>query len=332
MRARFFVVAAGVVLSVFACTSSEDVAAPPTTPGETDASVEAGADAAPAETSTSDDAGDAVDPSSYCETTAGAFCAFYMRCGRMAAVDEAECKTVFAEACNARYEPRYVDLAAKKLVRLSRSGVDACIAHLAKVACDDQRQDLDGPCAAMWVGSSPKGAPCGIDVESFVCGAGTTCVLALDLCGTCRSAAARGASCAPPDLVCEDADACVMGTCVARAKAGEDCAATKPCLTGVTCTAGKCVPPAYVKVGDTCDQARRCPYRAYCDAGQCAKQSLLGEDCASTRACASGRCVGGKCVALLGPGETCGAGSDCASAVCSGGKCRPLPSACFDPK
>lgn len=330
MRARLL---AGVfvVLSVFACASSDDVAAPPISPGETDASVEAATDA-PAVESSTPDAGDTVDPSSYCEATSVAFCAFYMRCGRMAAANEAECAKVFAEACNARYEPRYVDLATKNLLRLSRSGVDACVAHLAKVACDDQRQDLDGPCAQMWVGSSPKDAPCGVDVESFVCGAGTTCVLGLDLCGTCRTTATRGASCTPPEIVCADADACVAGKCVARAKAGEDCAADKPCLTGVSCAAGKCVPPAYVKVGEGCDRDRRCPYRAYCDAGQCAKQSLLGEDCASTRACASGRCVGGKCVALLGPAETCGAGSDCASAVCSGGKCRSLPSACFDPK
>jgi hypothetical protein len=250
----------------------------------------------------------------------------------MAAADEAECGKIFAEACNARYEPRYVDLASAKLITLSRAGVAACAAHLATVSCEKQRQDLDGPCAVMWVGASPKGAPCGVDVESLVCRSGTTCISGLDFCGTCQAAAARGADCAPPDVYCADADACVMGKCVARATAGEACAADKPCVTGVKCTAGTCVSPAVVKVGDACDIANRCPYRAYCAAGKCEKASMLGEPCASTRACASGRCAGGTCVALLGAGEACAVDGDCASTICASGKCRPLPSACFDPR
>lgn len=266
--------------------------------------------------------------SSYCETVVDAFCAFYMRCGRMVARDEAECRSVFLQTCNARYEPRYVDLEGAALLTLSRSGVDACAKHLATVECVKQPLDLGGPCGSMWTGASPVGAPCGVDVESFVCGAGATCTLGLDFCGTCERAAGRGEPCGS-GVRCNPDDACVAGRCEPRALVSEPCDATRVCVTGASCTTGTCVAPAIVAEGESCDAAHRCAYRSVCEAARCVRQALLGEPCGNDRACASGRCVADKCTALKEAGEPCVAPGECASASCAKGKCASLPTACF---
>ncbi len=323
------VVVASLLFATFvACSTSEREVAP--------AVVSDGGTEVPADGGVSpEDAGadarspDALAASDYCESIATSFCAFYMRCGRMVAKDETECKAVFLETCNARYEPRYVDLERASLLSLSRSGVDACAAHLASVTCTEQVSDLDGPCARMWTGASPEGKPCGIDVESFVCGAGTTCILGLDFCGTCEKAAPRGGACEPGVVRCASDDACVAGTCVARALPGQACSDTKPCITGSTCTTGTCVSAVVVGEGEACDSKHRCAYRSYCDMGKCVRSSLLGEPCTTTRACASGRCEAGTCVALRAAGDPCAAAAECSSAQCVGSKCTPLPTACF---
>ncbi len=327
MRTRALVVASLVAVAIGACSSSgEQAGAPPSVSSSEDAGAPARDGAV---TDGAAPASDAIPAREYCESIATSFCAFYMRCGRMVAKDEAECRTVFLETCNAKYEPRYVDLERAGLLALSRGGVDACAAHLAKVSCVEQAQDLDGPCARMWSGSSPEGQPCGIDVESFVCGAGTTCILGLDFCGTCEKAAARAEACEPGTIRCAPDDACVGGTCVARALPGQSCSDTKPCVTGSTCSAGQCVAPAIVGEGEACDAKHRCAYRSYCDAGKCVRASLAGEPCTSTRACASGWCDGTKCVAPKGEGVACGADAECSSAQCAGDVCTPLPSACI---
>lgn len=310
------------LLVVAACSSSTSSSPAPAAP-----SADAGAtsDASDAAAST----GNRVAASDYCETIAGFFCDFYLRCKRMVAADAAECKTVFLETCNARYEPRYVELEQAGLLSLSRAGIDACEAHLGKVACDEQVTDLDGPCDAMWKGTAPAGAPCAIDVESFVCSAGTTCVLGLDFCGTCQVAAKRGEACEAGTVRCTSEDTCTSGTCVARALPGGSCSDTVPCVASATCASGTCVAPAIVGEGASCDASHRCAYRAYCSGGKCVRGALLGESCASPGACVSGRCVAGKCAPLLDDGAACGAPADCASAQCSSGKCTPLPSACL---
>lgn len=281
----------------------------------------AAADAAPAS--------DVMPATDYCESIATSFCAFYMRCGRMVAKDQAECRAVFLESCNAKYEPRYVELARAGLLALSRTGIAACVAHLEDVSCVEQAQDLDGPCARMWIGAAPAKAPCGIDVESLVCGPSATCILGLDFCGTCEAAAPRGGACGVSTTRCVSDDACVSGTCVARARPGQACSDTKPCVAGSTCTAGTCAGPIVVGEGAACDARHRCAYRSYCAAGKCARASLVGEPCTSTRGCASGWCDGAKCVAPKGEGAACGADGECSSAQCRGGECTPLPSACI---
>lgn len=282
-----------------------------------------------------DDAGAGADASqaslaaaSYCESIVGFFCPFYVRCGRMAVADAKECERVFLETCNERFEPRDVALEALGLIRLSARGVDECRAHLENVRCEEQTLDLQGPCARMWTGTSAAGAPCGIDVESFVCEPTTTCVLGLDFCGTCERAAPVGETCGA-GVRCSNEAACVAGVCVERGTAGAGCDDTKPCVTGTRCTNGTCVGPVIVKDGEACDNTRRCPYLTSCIGGVCKKSSLLGEPCGPERECASGRCAASQCGSLAADGGDCTTGADCRSALCAKGKCAPLPSACL---
>ena len=325
MRGALVSLVAGALALAAACSDATSTAAP-------DPSGDAGADAARAaggEAGTAD--GGALAATGYCDAIADGFCAFYMRCGRIVAKDEAECRTVFAETCHARYEPRYAALETAGLLSLSAPDVTKCLAHLGGVTCEKQWTDLAGPCGSMWVGASPAGSPCGVDVESFVCGAGTSCILGLDLCGKCEAAAAIGEACGTggtgarcaPDGTCKD------GQCVARPLPGEACDATLPCATGVSCVTGKCVAPTIVGEGASCDADHRCAYRSACRSGQCVKTSLLGEACKSDGDCASGRCTSGKCAALSDDGASCSSPLQCRSGLCTKGACRSLPSGCF---
>lgn len=267
----------------------------------------------------------------YCEASADFFCAYYLRCGRMVAADAAECRAVFLESCNERYESRYVDLEDAGLLQLSEPGLEACRAHLETVPCAQQLTDLMGPCAAMWVGTQPAGAACGLDVQSFTCAPGTNCVLGLDFCGTCKPASAAGGPCGDGGT-CVATAACVSGTCVTRRQVGEACSASEPCVVGASCSGGFCVGPLIVKENEFCDATRRCPYRSTCLGGRCVRSALLGESCVD-RSCASGRCVtegaAKVCRSFLEAGATCTSPSECRSASCVMGVCRPLPDACF---
>jgi hypothetical protein len=267
----------------------------------------------------------------YCEATVDFFCDYYVRCGRMIAATVEECRATFLETCNARYEPRYVDLEDAGLLTLSGAGIEACRAHLATVACAEQLTDLMGPCRSMWVGTQAPGAPCGMDVESFTCAPGAVCVVGMDLCGTCEVAAAEGGACGE-GATCGDELACVEGHCVARAEVGAPCSDAAPCVVGAGCTGGVCVGPVVVGEGDACDVDHRCPYRSACIGKTCVRAALLGEDCAG-RTCASGRCVAANgaqtCEPLLEDGAACESPLDCRSASCVAGACHALPDACI---
>ncbi|MEW5849433.1 MAG: EB domain-containing protein [Myxococcota bacterium] len=264
----------------------------------------------------------------YCERTVEMFCGFYLRCGRMAVDSLEECRAVFRETCNGRYEPRYVMLEEASLLTLSPSGIMACEAHLATVSCEQQIRDLDGPCQGLWVGTQPAGAPCGFDVESLVCAPGTACVLSLTLCGTCRTAAEPGQACGG-EITCGADSSCEGGTCVRRALPGETCANGERCVVGATCTEGVCRGPSYVGVGESCNQTARCAYKSVCTQGTCREAALVDEDCGNGTACASGYCRSGVCAALLPVGETCTGPDQCASASCVEGTCAPIPGVCF---
>lgn len=270
-----------------------------------------------------------VDAAEYCETIAPFFCQYYLRCDRMAGVDDAaSCEAAFLSSCNDGFEQRYVDLAHIGLIRLSRAGLDACAAHLDNVACAQQIRDLDGPCAQMWEGTLDEGAACGIDVEGFICRPGTACVLDLTFCGTCEAGAALGEPCTTHGDCFGDTQ-CVAGACRARALPGEPCDDDVRCVVGATCTNNTCLGPAVVPLGGDCDRARHCAYKSTCQGGVCVEQPLIGEPCAPLIGCASGICEGATCAPRRDAGAACTTHDQCRSRQCIEDVCTPLPGACL---
>ncbi len=278
-----------------------------------------------------DPADDSLSADDYCESIVEFFCSYYLRCGRMAVATAQECRPVFLQACNNRYEPSYIALANAGLLALSSDGVAQCQAHLDTVACDQQLQDLDGPCALMWRGEQQVGAPCGFDVESFVCGPTTQCRLAPDFCGTCAAVVADGADCAGDNVTCARTSSCESGVCVARARVGDACTDQTTCVLGARCTDGSCAGAHYVGVGDSCDFDRRCPYASACIAGTCVRSSELDGECGANRSCDSGTCDAdsARCVAFHAQSSACDASAQCQTGVCIEGFCSALPGACI---
>jgi hypothetical protein len=276
---------------------------------------------------------DRLPAETYCERTVDMFCAYYLRCGRMAVDTPEACRTTFLEACNARYEPVYAALAGRGDLALSAAGLAACADHLGRVACAAQVNDLDG-CPGVWLGRVPEGGACGLGIESFVCDDTSVCVLGLDFCGRCRPLAVEGAPC-DVERRCAETAECVDGACVNRGRPGEPCGDGRPCAVGVSCQAGRCALLDVRAVGQPCGAGVRCQYRATCQAGVCARTGLLGEPCSAPTGCASGRCAGltpggvGTCVALLEPGAPCAASPDCRSGACRDGICAGFVSGCM---
>lgn len=267
----------------------------------------------------------------YCELSAPFFCDFYVRCGRMAVDSVAECLEIFGPACNAAYEPQYVAHAEAGLLRLDGPRLAACEAHLATVDCEAQVFDLDGACAGMWAGLSPAGAPCAPGIGSFVCAAGTACVLDLSFCGTCEPAAATGDPCGPTagDLRCGPADRCADDRCVPRTPPGGACTEREDCVVAADCVDGTCRTFARAAAGEACDQARRCPYHSTCIGGTCIVNRRQGEACAAGEACDGGRCAEGVCVPFGATDAGCANNGECLSGQCDGGRCTAPVASCF---
>lgn len=266
----------------------------------------------------------------YCELTADMFCDYYLRCGRMAVADKAECLTVFAEQCNNIYEPHYRAAADAGLLELSESGLSLCAEHLQTVACEKQMLDLDGDCEQMWVGKVSAGGECAPGIESLVCQPSTTCAITTSLCGTCEAAVGAEQACGTDVARCDDGFSCIEGVCVKRGEVGDACSQTMPCRIGASCVNDVCQGFTTVALGEACGQGARCPYNSFCRGGECVAQIALGEACAPNDSCRSGVCELGMCQALRAAGETCNSNPQCVSGRCNQGICGALPGACFE--
>jgi hypothetical protein len=271
-----------------------------------------------------------IGASDYCETIEPFFCAFYVRCGRMDIESAAACKAPFLASCNAVFEPRYIDLEAAGLLGLDADGIEQCKDHLETVACDQQIQELSGPCANMWRGTQAVGGSCGLDVESFVCAPDSACVLGLDFCGDCRPLVEVGNACVPGTDTCGDDAFCDGNICQARKRNGDACGSGDRCLTGSACTNAVCTPPSFVGNGETCDARHRCPYLTACIAGTCQPTGSTGDTCTSDGTCELGYCnANGLCEAPGANGAACDRASQCSSGLCDGTTCQARPSACI---
>jgi len=277
-----------------------------------------------------DGGGDGTLPAEqYCAFAADVFCPFYLRCGRIAELDAAGCQTTFLETCRQLYQPRYVALEQAGLLQLSIAGLTACGQYLTSVECDHQLLDLEGPCRAIWSGRSAFGEPCGISLDSFVCDSATTCIVGMDLCGTCQAAAPTGGNCST-DLHCRYPDLCVDTQCVGAVFPGDACSDVQRCIAGASCNNNLCVARQFVGPGATCDSARRCVYRATCLGGSCSRDALLGEACSAGARCASGYCAAsGRCEPFGAPDAGCDSGATCLASSCTSGRCDSLVSACL---
>jgi len=264
----------------------------------------------------------------YCELTSEMFCDYYLRCGRIAADSIDECQATFMESCNGIYEPVYAGYAEFGALELSSDGIDECRAHLSTVSCDQQIFDLDGGCANVWAGQVEPGGACAPGIGSFVCEEGSTCIVGLDLCGTCEATVEVGQACTPGEVRCAADARCVQGACVARARVGEQCIDEVGCVVGSYCSDGVCAARQTVTVGEACDQVRRCPYRAECRGGTCIQTALLGESC-DGRSCASGYCDGQTCQPLRDGLQSCNENGQCISGQCNSGFCTSPVSQCL---
>lgn len=267
----------------------------------------------------------------YCELSANMFCDYYLRCGRIAAETMEECLELFDASCNAVYEPHYIAHEEAGLLRLSAEGLSQCETHLEQVACDQQVFDLDFGCDQVWDGLVEAGGDCAPGIGSFVCDAGTTCVLDTTFCGECKTVSETGGPClGDTDLRCSPLDRCVDGICVARRLPGESCDDENPCRLGAWCNQGTCQGPQVVGVGEECNQVQRCAYNAQCVGGVCQAQVGLGESC-EPGLCYSGHCdsVENTCQSLRSGAAPCTSSSQCVSGICDNGFCRTLPGVCF---
>jgi len=277
-----------------------------------------------------DGPGGVVAAANYCEQISDFFCDFYLRCGRTAAQSKAECLQTFEESCNSNFEGAYQELEALGLLALSADGIASCRTHLEGVVCEQQLNELSGPCAGMWIGSQDSGAACGLDTEFFVCKPDNDCVLDLSFCGTCRPRVALGNSCTPIEESCGQEGFCQDGTCVARKLPGESCLDLDRCTVGSRCEQGICQPPTFVALGDACDTRLRCPYQSACIDGLCQSSARLGESCSASLPCAAGYCGDqGLCQEPLAEGASCQGSAWCRSGLCVDQQCQARPSACL---
>lgn len=268
--------------------------------------------------------------SDYCEAIEPFLCAFYVRCGRMDVESANACKGSFLTSCNQMFEPRYIDLEAAGLLSLDVEGIERCRQHLESVACEQQIQELDGPCAEMWHGQQVAGESCGLDVEFFVCAPDTECVLGLDFCGECRPLVEVGMPCVPGTNTCGGDGFCDGGTCRARVRNGDPCGPDDRCMTGSLCEGGTCTPPSFVGRGEACDQRHRCPYLTACIAGTCQPTAGIGEPCTSDGQCELGFCdAAGICQGPRANDAPCDRASQCSSGLCDGTTCQARPSSCI---
>jgi hypothetical protein len=156
---------------------------------------------------------------------------------------------------------------------------DICVAALFS---DGSNQTLEGLKACG--DAIPSPIPCSAAIQNLVEGIGPA---------SCESVAGNrdnGQSCewAPQckSRLCLAEKGKICGTCDTFVELDGDCT-TKPCVTGLVCSAGVCVTPG--KEGDSCNGLTApCLSSLSCSKGKCVPQKNVGDSCSPTDVLACG--------------------------------------------
>ncbi len=289
-----------------------------------------------------------------CTDYADAVCELLNKCSQatvqIAFGDLATCKKRFVINCPKTFQANGTSATPPKM--------EQCKLDAAGLACDKLFANEVPKNCLPEPGKLVDGSACGDDSQCV----STFCSRKGDVCGVCSKAISAGDACAKDgggflgSGDCGRGLVCANKICVKPKLKDETCdPKTSPCVTGLSCYGGKCVPGA--KGGEKCDDAETAAPR--CDTTQplfcyglgagkvCKAVSIVaaGEKCGLVAetfvACsASGFCQGlspplklqGTCIAPAADGGTCNteSGPNCLPpARCVSGQCKlPDPTTC----
>jgi hypothetical protein len=288
--------------------------------------------------------GGGLDINSFNKQSGIAQCVWSARCGQIGASEEKQCETDVATGA-AKYPSAYSinDAIAKKRVKFSSSGAQACLDAIGKAGCSvDAYFDLLGKCGSIAVGLVPVGGACldyGECVPGSYCDQGAA--TSSGCMGTCKANLTAGTTCDPNNDLCDSTSACDATSmkCVARVGTGQTCGDSPQCTSDLFCKGytpsdsttmpptpevpGTCKGPG--AVGEACTSGffgnTDCALGLYCNdslaSPVCAQLLALGADCDSFYACTDpNTCIGlnydmnnmvikGKCGPYLDVGGMC---------------------------
>lgn len=200
------------------------------------------------------------------------------------------------------------------------------------------------PCAGVYQGTLPPGAPCQASVECDrgVADASVSCDSGGDGGKVCsrKSRGVKGEACTEscrqqgPITYCQgsgissddrvqcfanDGLYCSSGFCSAQLPLGSSCTETAACAGEATCRLQDHVCVALGSEGATCATNSDCVSTAYCASSVCTAKLPEGANCSSSNECTNGLCTSGKC-----SGSNAGISLVC-SVIQSGGFPTPAP-------
>lgn len=270
----------------------------------------------------------ALSPAAACAELSQALGALEVRCGRLAAQDEAAWAKALCAGATAHEEAAFD----AGLLAYSASAVACETAFRGSQPCN-LAPDAPSGCGPLAWGSLAQGDRCD---DPLTCGLGLFCErLSGDApCGLCTTEPGIGGPCGPSAYGAPCQQGICDGTsCDQPSTLGQPCYVTAAaCTVGLTCQQGDCLPPA--PDGGVCGGAADCADGLYCQGGNCAPRADAGAPC-SAGGCAAGLGCGltpdgGSLCEPFVPGGPCVLGQDggmCLEAEWCGpdGGCLPMP-------
>lgn len=273
--------------------------------------------------------GSVVDATTACDMFTEAYCASRFKCEPFLTTwyfesDPQRCQDITHRWCRLSIEahgsnttPQWFADAAVKLQAISCT-------QLLYTAARYQTSDLPP-------GKLYDGAQC---VVASQCASG---VCEYDLgsaCGICKTYPGLGTPCQhASDCYFPPYDHCIAGSCALGGELGHPCAASSPCMNGLTCTGGVCqITPS----GGACPTYFECGGQSngeFCNGGSCQPTTLVqpGDVCSYSSYCLGrAACAEGMtCSPAVPVGGACTTTLDCEDfSYCAGGICTEVPNDC----